>query len=97
MSDIVATYAPASLGHVRFRRDGDRLCVDEATSVMWFAFYMLEGSRANTDIGLSFDGSLVTLRASNGLWIWQLTGRSRWYRWNSGGEPFAMVEGIWPD
>jgi hypothetical protein len=84
-------------GEVRFRRDGDRLCVEHASPVMWFAHHVLEHSGANPEVGLSFDGTHVTLHAPNGRWIWKLTGRS-WRR--SGGsdaEPLVMVEGIWPD
>jgi hypothetical protein len=88
---------PQPSGEVRFRRDGDRLCVDHATPVMWFAQHVLEHSRAEPDVGLSFDGTHVTLHASNGRWIWKLTGRS-WCRSSGPGtEPLFMVEGVWPD
>ena len=70
-------------GEVRFRREGDRLCVAHATPVMWFARHALERSRANPDIGLSFDGTHVTLHAPNGRWIWKLTGRSRCHQLRS--------------
>lgn len=64
---------------------------------MWFAHHVLERHRADPDVGLSFDGTHVTLHASNGLWIWKLTGRS-WRRSSAlGTEPLVMVEGIWPD
>lgn len=64
---------------------------------MWFARHVLERSRADPDVGLSFDGTHVTLRASNGRWIWKLTGRS-WRRASvPDAEPLVMVEGIWPD
>lgn len=82
---------------VRFRRDGDRLCVDHAPQVMWFAEHVLAQTRANPDVGLSFDGTCVTLRAANGLWVWKLTGRS--WSCDSGSiyGPLVMLEGIWPD
>jgi hypothetical protein len=91
------TEAPQLSGEVRFRREGDRLCVDHATPVMWFARHALEHSRADPDVGLSFDGTHVTLRASNGRWIWKLTGRSRCHSRGPGAESFVMVEGVWPD
>lgn len=97
MSEIAAAYAPPILGEVRFRRHGDQLCVDRATSVMWFALYLLKGSRSTPDVGLSYDGDLVTLRAANGTWVWKLTGRRCSHRWSTDGETFDMVEGIWPD
>ncbi len=84
-------------GEVRFRREGNRLCVDHATPVMWFARHALERTRANPDIGLSFDGTHVTLHAPNGRWIWKLTGRSRCHRYSPDAELLVMVEGIWPD
>jgi hypothetical protein len=89
--------APQPSGEVRFRREGDQLCVDHATPVMWFARHALEHSRKNPDIGLSFDGTHVTLHASNGRWIWKLTGRSRCHSRGPGAESLVMVEGIWPD
>jgi hypothetical protein len=89
--------APQPSGKVRFRRDGDRLYVDHATPVMWFARHALDRSRENPDVGLSFDGVCVTLHASNGRWIWKLTGRSRCHSYAPGAEPLVMVEGIWPD
>ena len=91
------TEEPQLPGQVRFRREGDQLRVDHATPVMWFARHALEHSRANPDVGLSFDGVHVTLHASNGRWIWKLTGRSRSYSRGSGAEPLVMVEGIFPD
>ena len=97
MKVTVATDAAPLVGEVRFRRDGDQLSVDHAPSVMWFAQYVLEASRARPDVGLSFDGTLVTLRASNGAWVWRLTGRRRSHRWSADGEWFDMVEGVWPD
>lgn len=84
-------------GMVRFRRDGDRLCVDHATPVMWFARHALDQSRPNPDVGLSFDGAQVTLHAANGEWIWKLTGRSCLHRVGPGAEPMLMLEGVWPD
>jgi hypothetical protein len=83
---------------VRFRREGNRLFVDYATPVMWFARHALESSRESPDVGLSFDGTHVTLHADNGRWIWKLTGRSRWDCRGPGAEPFVMLEGIciWP-
>jgi hypothetical protein len=84
-------------GEVRFRREGDQLLVDHATPVMWFARHALESSRDHPDVGLSFDGSRVTLRASNGRWVWDLTGRCQCYRKGATAEPIVMVEGIWPD
>jgi hypothetical protein len=89
--------APPKLGEVRFRREGDQLCVAYATPVMWFARHALEQSRTNPDIGLSFDGTHVTLHAPNGQWVWKLTGRSRCYRRGPDVEPLIMVEGVWPD
>lgn len=97
MTGTVWTAAPPLPGQVRFRRDGDRLCVTHATSVMWFASHVLENCRTDPDVGLSFDGATVTLRASNGVWIWRLTGRRRNHRWSVDGEDFEMVEGVWPD
>jgi hypothetical protein len=88
---------PQLLEEVRFRRDGDRLCADHASPVMWFARHVLERSRANPDVGLSFNGTHVTLHASNGRWIWKLTGRS-WFRsFGPDAEPVVVLEGIWPD
>ena len=88
---------PQPSGEVRFRRDGDRLSVDHATPVMWFAQHVLEHSRADPDVGLSFDGTHVTLHAFNGRWIWKLTGRI-WRRSSGPGtEPLVMLEGVWPD
>lgn len=86
-----------TLGEVRLRRDGDLVCVDHATSVMWFACHVLARCRTNPDVGLSFDGIDVTLRAANGIWIWRLTGRRRMHRWSPDGDLFEMVEGVWPD
>ena len=88
---------PELSGEVRFRREGDHLCVDYATSVMWFARHVLDHNREPPDVGLSFDGTHVTLRASNGRWIWKLTGRTRCYSRGPDVEPLVMVEGIWPD
>ena len=88
---------PQPTGNVRFRRDGDRLCVDHATRVMWFALHVLDCSRAAPDVGLSFDGTHVTLHASNGRWIWKLTGRIWCRSFVPDAEPLVMVEGIWPD
>jgi hypothetical protein len=93
----VQTLAPELSGEVRFRREGDRLCVDHATPVMWFARHVLEHSRETPDIGLSFDGIQVTLHASNGRWIWKLTGRIWCRGYVSGAEPLVMLEGKWPD
>jgi hypothetical protein len=73
---------------------------------MWFAHHVLEHSRVrypaascgpDPDVGLSFDGTHVTLHASNGRWIWKLTGRSRCHSRGPDAEPLVMVEGIWPD
>jgi hypothetical protein len=84
-------------GQVRFRRDGDHLCVETATPVMWFARHVLDPSRLPPDVGLSFDGTHVTLHAANGQWVWKLTGRTRSYRKGPDAEPVVMVEGVWPD
>ncbi len=98
MSDLTHDLEwPNLSGEVRFRRDGDRLCVAHATPVMWFARHTLECCRADPDVGLSFDGKLVTVHAANGRWVWRLTGRSRCYRHGPNVEPLVMVEGIWPD
>ena len=92
-----ADAAPRSFPEVRFRREGDQLCVDRAPPVMWFARHALEHSRRAPDVGLSFDGTHVTLHAPNGRWIWRLTGRT-WCRDNGpGAEVLVMVEGVWPD
>jgi hypothetical protein len=64
---------------------------------MWFARHVLEHTRENPDVGLSFDGTPVTLHASNGRWIWKLTGRSRCHSDGPGAEPLVMLEGVWPD
>ena len=89
--------SPQVCGEVRFRRDGDRLCVDHATPVMWFADHVLDQTRAAPDVGLSFDGTQVTLHALNGQWIWKLTGRSCLRSFGAGSEPVRMLEGLWPD
>jgi hypothetical protein len=89
--------APQLPGEVRFRREGDLLCVDHATPVMWFARHALVRSRGNPDVGLSFDGTHVTLHASNGRWIWKLTGRIWCRDYVCGAGSLVMVEGIWPD
>ena len=54
--------APELSGEVRFRREGDDLCIHYATSVMWFARHALDRNREPPDVGLSFDGTHVTLR-----------------------------------
>ncbi|MET0474917.1 MAG: hypothetical protein ABW001_09795 [Mycobacterium sp.] len=72
------------------------MSVDHAASVMWFPRHVLDHARPNPDVGLSFDGTHVTLRAANGRWVWKLTGRSRCHRNEHGGE-MVMVEGVWPD
>ncbi len=97
MSTPVRTTAPQLCGEVKFRREGDRLYVEMATPVMWFARHALDPSREPPDIGLSFDGSHVTLHAANGQWIWKLTGRTLCYSREPGAEPVVMVEGVWPD
>jgi hypothetical protein len=97
MSTTMRTEAPQLAGEVRFRREGDQLCVDHAPPVMWFARHALEHSRKAPDVGLSFDGTHVTLHASNGRWIWKLTGRSRCHNRGPDAESLIMVEGIWPD
>jgi hypothetical protein len=97
MTEAMRKGLPQLGGEVRFRRDGGQLSVAHATPVMWFARHALEGSRDHPDVGLSFDGIFVTLHASNGTWIWKLTGRSRSYVGEVGVEPLVMVEGVWPD
>ena len=97
MSTPLRTEAPELSGEVRFRREGDDLCVDYATPVMWFARHALDLNREPPDVGLSFDGTNVTLRASNGRWIWKLTGRTRCYSRGPDAGLLVMVEGIWPD
>jgi hypothetical protein len=82
---------------VRFRREGDNLCVEHAPPVMWFPQHVLERTRRDPDVGLSFDGTHVTLRAFNGLWVWKLTGRTLSHSHGPDGEPFLMVEAVWPD
>jgi hypothetical protein len=97
MTTMMRTEAPPSFGLVRFRREGEQLWVDHATPVMWFARHVLDDSREVPDVGLSFDGSHVTLHAANGRWVWKLTGRI-WRREHlSGAESLVMVEGRWPD
>ena len=91
------TEAPPSFGQVRFRRDGDQLSVDYATPVMWFARHVLDEGRVAPAVGLSFDGSHVTLRAANGQWIWKLTGRIWCRDYVSDAESLVMCEGVWPD
>jgi hypothetical protein len=97
MSTPLRTGAPQPSGEVRFRREGDELCVEIATPVMWFARHILDPSRLPPDVGLSFDGTHVTLNAPNGQWIWKLTGRARCISRGPYAEPLVMVEGIWPD
>ena len=97
MSTRGRTEAPPYLGEVRFRREGDQLCVDHATPVMWFARHVLEQIRGTPEVGLSFDGTHVTLHAANGRWMWKLTGRIWCRSYVPGGEPVVMLEGIWPD
>ncbi len=97
MTKMVRTPAPPFTGEVRFRREGDRLCVDHAPPVMWFARHVLNRSQGIPEVGLSFDGTHVTLHAANGRWVWTLTGRSRYYVREPGAEPLVMVEGRWPD
>jgi hypothetical protein len=64
---------------------------------MWFPQHVLQQSRASPDVGLSFDGTNVTLQAANGRWVWKLTSRS-WRRPSApGAEPYVMLEGVWPD
>jgi hypothetical protein len=92
-----ADVSPRSVGEVRFRRDGDRLCVERATPVMWFAEHVLDRHRQVPDVGLSYDGTNVTLHAANGRWVWRLTGRRWARRFGPGAEPVVMVEGVWPD
>jgi hypothetical protein len=89
--------APQPSGEVRFRREGDQLCVDHAAPVMWFARHALEQCREPPDVGLSFDGTHVTLHASNGRWIWRLTGRIWCRSYVSGADQLVLVEGVWPD
>ena len=48
-------------------------------------------------VGPRRDGTNVTLHASNGRWIWKLTGRSWCSSFEPGAEPLVMLEGIWPD
>jgi hypothetical protein len=97
MGETTHAVGPQPTGEVRFRRDGDRLYVDRATRVMWFASHVLEHGRADPDVGLSFNGTHVMLHASNGVWVWRLTGRSWCRRLQIGTAPLIMLEGIWPD
>jgi hypothetical protein len=97
MSAPVRTTALELCGEVKFRRDGDHLYVETATPVMWFPRHALDPDREPPDIGLSFDGTHVTLHAPNGQWIWKLTGRTLCYSRELGAEPLVMVEGVWPD
>jgi hypothetical protein len=89
--------APPFTAKVKFRRVGDNLLVDYAPQVMWFAHHILAPSRAIPEVGLSFDGTHVTLHAFNGQWIWKLTGRVWCRGYVPGAESLVMVEGIWPD
>lgn len=89
--------AHRSCESLRFRRDGNLLCVEHAPPVMWFASHVLAGTRPDPDIGLSFDGEIVTLRAANGRWMWKLTGRTRCLKYGPSAIDVVMVEGIWPD
>lgn len=89
--------AQRSCDRLRFRRDGAQLCVEHAPPVMWFASHVLAGARTNPDVGLSFDGEMVTLRADNGRWMWRLTGRTKTLPCVPTAIPVVMVEGIWPD
>jgi hypothetical protein len=91
------TAAHPLLGEVRFRRDGNRLCVDHAPPVMWFARHVLDRNREIPEVGLSFDGTHVSLHAANGQWVWKLTGRIWCRDYVSDAESLVMVEGIWPD
>ena len=89
--------AHRSCESLRFRRDGHLLCVEHAPPVMWFARHVLAGTRSNPDIGLSFDGEIVTLQAANGRWMWKLTGRTKCLKYTPSAIDVLMVEGIWPD
>lgn len=84
-------------GEIRFRRERDELIVERATPVMWFARHVLEGLGVEPEIGLSFDGRLVTLKAPNGRWVWRLTGQSLRLDNVAEGEQWEMLEGVWPD
>lgn len=97
MATTARTNAPCVTGEVRFRRDGDTLNVEHAPPVMWFARHVLESLGRDPEIGLSFDGRLVTLHAPNGRWVWRLTGRSVNADNVAGGEQWEMLEGVWPD
>lgn len=97
MGQTTRVEAPPVYGSVRFRREGGQLRVDHAPPVMWFARHVLEQSREIPEIGLSFDGTHVTLHAPNGQWVWKLTGRSRCHDLGPHVEPYDMVEGVWPD
>lgn len=96
-SDRPPSASPRVCGELRFRREGDRLCVDRVTPVMWFPRHALECARGEPDVGLSFDGTHVTLHAPNGRWVWRLTGRSTHQSANPNAEPYDMLEGVWPD
>ncbi len=97
MATTAGTNAPSVTGEVRFRREGDGLYVEHASPVMWFPRHVLESLGPEPEIGLSFDGHLVTLRAPNGRWVWRLTGRSVLTDSVAEGEQWEMLEGVWPD
>lgn len=86
-------------GRIVLRRDPDGVYVDRADPVMWFAQHALNTIEPETEesVGWTFDGSLVTLIATNGRWVWKLTGRSRCHEYGPGTEPLVMLEGVWPD
>ena len=50
MSTPLRTEAPELSGDVRFRREGDDLCVHYAASVMWFARHVLDHNREPPDV-----------------------------------------------
>ncbi|MCG7595230.1 hypothetical protein [Mycobacterium sp. PSTR-4-N] len=97
MATMARTSAPCVTGEIRFRREGDELHVERATPVMWFASHVLANLGRNPDIGLTFDGRVVTLQAPNGRWVWRLTGRSVCVDNAVEGDQWEMLEGVWPD
>jgi len=87
------------------RRECDGVYVDHADPVVWFAQHALRMIRETEPVfgrgvgpvGWEFDGTHVILDATNGRWVWKLTGRSHSHHYGHGSTPLVMLEGVWPD